>query len=562
LFWKIEVSHTFTLFYIKVPKPVYLAGNAGDTSGTGFNRGVLHLNVGARAHMRGESEEEINEGYSIEKIARDPDYPGEIVRVEAFGRSQTFRGVTGIVADAGDGYNYIDIGPGITSPVTLTGGSKRDWLLYAGTGDAIFNAGDDDDEILGGHGRNTYIMRDGFGRDSINSLSTENYFDLSSVTEDLTGALTAERMILSPSGYNRLFLGPATANGRDAQLLPLSDDRVTVILENHGFTVGQKVRMVVPDVASYTGEFTVESVSAKTFTFAAYNFDRPIPTGTTTKSGPVFHDGFETAYIRTNISNWQPGHVLNLESSTNAYNGPVTVERLDSNWYYFSVKWEDVRESVDTPVLPVELKLGSGDDHLTIPGDLNYTLTLFASGGYDTLRILGALNETQTVVLGQYSNNQLYVLWTGIDRLDLVDPTVSLTINGGGPQTPISLGSMSLGIVAQSLSLTVDIMADDFEVNVRDSLNLANQLTINELDLRVLGDDQDLTIDRPIVATTAAADRTRRYCIASRWHPVHRPVTGNQGPTADHRFRYPESVRRSAVRRGLVRLHHRPDHHQ
>ena len=62
---------------------------------------------------------------------------------------------------------------------------------------------------------------------------------------------------------------------------------------------------------------------------------------------------------------------------------------------------------------------------------------------------------------------------------------------------------MSLGIVAQSLLLTVDITADDFEVNVRDSLNLANQLTINELDLRVLGDDQDLTVTRPIVATTA-----------------------------------------------------------
>ncbi|MFN5437746.1 MAG: hypothetical protein ACK5ES_24520, partial [Planctomyces sp.] len=503
LFFKIEVSHTFTLFYVKMPKPVYLAGNAGDTSGTGFNRGVLYLNMGPRAHLRNESVGEVNEGFIVEKIARDPDYPGEIVRVQAFGRSQSFRGVTGIVADTGDGYNYVKIGDSIRSPVTLTGGGKRDWLLHSGTGDAVFNAGDDDDEIQGGLGRNTYIMKNAFGRDVINSLSTDNYFDLSGVTENLTGSLTADRLIVAPSGYNRLVTGVATINGLEAKLLPLGIDRVTAILPGHTFKAGQKVRVVAPGIASYTGEFIIESVVPNALTFAAVSFDRPLPTGTPTKSGPIFHDGVETAYIRTTIEDWHPGYILNLESSTNAYNGPIQVNRVDANWYSFNVKWEDVRESVDTAVLPTQLILGSGNDHLTIPGDLNYSLNLVASGGYDTLRIVGSLNETQTIVLGQYTNNQLNILWTGIERVDLVDPTVSLTINGGGPQTPISLGSMSLGIVAQSLLLTVDITADDFEVNVRDSLNLANQLTINELDLRVLGDDQDLTVTRPIVATTA-----------------------------------------------------------
>ncbi|MFM8479280.1 MAG: hypothetical protein ACKOEO_26120, partial [Planctomycetaceae bacterium] len=384
LFTKIEVSHTFTHFYVKIPRPVYLAGNAGDRAGTGFNRGVLYLNIGARAHMRNEAEDEINEGFIVQKIARDPDYPGEIVRVEAFGRGQTFRGVTGIVADGGDGYDYIQIEPGIVSPVTLTGGGKRDWLIYSGSGSAVFNGGDDDDEIQGGYGQNTYIFRNGFGRDLITSLSTDNQFDLSGVTEDLTGSLAADRMILSPSGYNRSDLGIATVNGREARLLPFSTDRVTAVLNNHGFTVGQKVRIVSTNVASYTGEFTVESVSTNTFRFAAFNFDRPIPLGTASKSGPIFHDGLETAYIRTNISGWQPNHVLNIESSTNAYNGPFIVDRVDSNWYSFRVSWEDVRESVDTVVLPDELRLGSGNDHLTIPGSLSRSLALFASGGYDT----------------------------------------------------------------------------------------------------------------------------------------------------------------------------------
>ncbi|HAV31157.1 MAG TPA: hypothetical protein DCX79_04050, partial [Planctomycetaceae bacterium] len=343
----------------------------------------------------------------------------------------------------------------------------------------------------------------GFGRDKITSLSSSNRFDLSAVTEDLTGSISPNQFVLSPSGYNRRFLGVATVNGRDAQLLPRSVDRVTVVQENHGLTVGRKVQILSPSAPAYTGEFTVESISARTFTIAAYNFDRPIPTGTASESGPIFHDGRQTAYIRTTISNWKPNHVLNLESSTNAYNGPVIVDRIDSNWYSFSVDWEDVREAVDTAVLPDELKLGSGDDHLTIPGSLNRRLSLFSSSGYDTLQIAGSLGEIQTIITGQYDNHLLHILWTGIDRLELVDPTIDMVIHGAADDAPIQFGNVSLGIVAQSLALPVDLSVDDFEVNVRDSLNLQHQLVVNELNLRVFGDDQSLTVVNPVSATTA-----------------------------------------------------------
>ncbi|MFN5977050.1 MAG: hypothetical protein ACK48U_21595, partial [Planctomyces sp.] len=47
LFTKIDVSTTFNLFYVKVPQPIYLAGNASDTSGQGFDRGTLYMNIGA-----------------------------------------------------------------------------------------------------------------------------------------------------------------------------------------------------------------------------------------------------------------------------------------------------------------------------------------------------------------------------------------------------------------------------------------------------------------------------------------------------------------------------------
>jgi hypothetical protein len=171
LFTKVDVSTTFNLFYIKIPKPIYLAGNANDTVGTGFNRGTLYLNIGSRAGMRNMSEDDVNEGFVLTKIAADPDYPGEIIRVEAFGRSQTFRGVTAISADAGTGFDYISIGPGILAPVTLIGGDRRDWLLHYGSGNAIIDGGTDDDELHGGTGTNTFRFGNAFGRDAISSES-------------------------------------------------------------------------------------------------------------------------------------------------------------------------------------------------------------------------------------------------------------------------------------------------------------------------------------------------------------------------------------------------------
>ncbi|MGV2337159.1 MAG UNVERIFIED_CONTAM: hypothetical protein LVR18_24725 [Planctomycetaceae bacterium] len=63
--------------------------------------------------MRNESEGDADEGYVISRIGKDPDYEGEIVRIQAFGRSQTFRGVTGIVGDMGDGFDYLEVQAGI-----------------------------------------------------------------------------------------------------------------------------------------------------------------------------------------------------------------------------------------------------------------------------------------------------------------------------------------------------------------------------------------------------------------------------------------------------------------
>ncbi|MEI7701280.1 MAG: hypothetical protein WCK86_15885, partial [Planctomycetia bacterium] len=507
VFTKIVISATFTLFYIQVPKPFYLAGNADDTVGTGFRRGVLYLNMGRRGLLRNEAEEENNEGFIVTRIAKDPDYPGEIVQVQAFGLSQRFRGVTGIVADGDDGFDYIKIEPRLTVPVQLTGGDSRDWLLHYGSGEAILNGGDDDDEILGGYGLNTFVMSDGFGRDTITSLSNTNRFDLSSMQEDLSGSLTSEKLLVAPSGYNRKIIGTAVLDGRQVTLLPQTigttfNTHVTGFLAGHGLSVGSRIVLSDCTSAAYNGEFTVTGVTADTFTFIAVNFSQAPPTGTPTHVGTIFHDGDHTAYINAIIPRWAPGYILNITSSTNACNGDFVVDRISDDWYSFDLNWADIRETIDTAVLPNELVMGQGNDLFVVPGDLARQINLFSSGGYDILRISGSLASSLHIVSGYFVNNSLAITYQGIERLELIDSTQNLRLTGSAESVAIQLGGISLGIVAQQLTVPVDLQADDLEVNVRDSLSLTHVLSVNELDLRVFGDEQGITVRQPVIAQT------------------------------------------------------------
>ncbi|MFN9288612.1 MAG: hypothetical protein ACK6EB_11095, partial [Planctomyces sp.] len=148
-----------------------------------------------------------------------------------------------------------------------------------------------------------------------------------------------------------------------------------------------------------------------------------------------------------------------------------------------------------------DLTLGKGADSLTIPGSLNRTLNLFSpAGGLDTLRINGSLQPTQTIVPGSYHNLNLHVFWTGIDRLELVDPIVDLTISGTTASTDINLGGTALGITARSVSIPVALTASAVELNVRDSLQIIHDLQTSDLNLRVFGDNQSITLPAPVVA--------------------------------------------------------------
>ncbi|MGV2332785.1 MAG UNVERIFIED_CONTAM: hypothetical protein LVR18_01105 [Planctomycetaceae bacterium] len=73
---KIDVSTTFNLFYVKIPQPIYLAGNANDTAGQGFNRGTLYLNMGSRSGMRNMSPGETKRRFRRHENRPGPGLPG------------------------------------------------------------------------------------------------------------------------------------------------------------------------------------------------------------------------------------------------------------------------------------------------------------------------------------------------------------------------------------------------------------------------------------------------------------------------------------------------------
>src|SRR5262249_10251314 len=87
LFFSGSVHMHFTLGYVELPKPIYLAGSETDPfSLAPDSNGTLVLNTGSRAVNRGVAEDEPNEAYIIDHLGSDPS--GEIVKVTFGGRSQ------------------------------------------------------------------------------------------------------------------------------------------------------------------------------------------------------------------------------------------------------------------------------------------------------------------------------------------------------------------------------------------------------------------------------------------------------------------------------------------
>ena len=190
-----SVSKTFTIGYLAVPPPVFLASlasefntqtgqvinpNLGDaraniaarhlwdnTDLTKDGDGTLYLNIGNRADLRSVNGIPAGEPYRndedeyfiiehIDDVPLDGQTPlpngSETIKVTALGRTQTFRGVKKIVAlDAGQGDDIIVVKDGVTSQLDLHGGADNDTIVALGTGggagaQSVLDGGSGDDE--------------------------------------------------------------------------------------------------------------------------------------------------------------------------------------------------------------------------------------------------------------------------------------------------------------------------------------------------------------------------------------------------------------------------------
>ncbi|HEY3484830.1 MAG TPA: calcium-binding protein, partial [Ilumatobacteraceae bacterium] len=164
LFVTIEKTATFSLGYLQLPPPVFLAGDANGpdngclTGGSGScnqdsnwnpdGDGILYLNVGSRAGHRNIGSGVIHEVYTVGDGGYD-DLGRRLTKVSAFGRSNAFANVTSIQAttfDLGNDQLYID--SSITAPVTINMGGGDDVVTYAGNNaGTTINGGSGDDYI-------------------------------------------------------------------------------------------------------------------------------------------------------------------------------------------------------------------------------------------------------------------------------------------------------------------------------------------------------------------------------------------------------------------------------
>ncbi|TMC40761.1 MAG: hypothetical protein E6J28_00745, partial [Chloroflexi bacterium] len=156
LFFSINADASFNIGTIKLPKPVYLAGDAGggaaDGQATWHGGGAtLWLNTGARSNAHtGYPGSGVSSGggqWTIEHVGGTAGH--ENVQVTAFGHQQVFKNVGAIVAHGGTADSFI-VAKGVTSHTTvqLAGGNAS--LVYDGRGGADLTGGSGTDYIEAG----------------------------------------------------------------------------------------------------------------------------------------------------------------------------------------------------------------------------------------------------------------------------------------------------------------------------------------------------------------------------------------------------------------------------
>ena len=155
LFWTIHKSASFTIGYLELPVPIFLAGSGGSCpnganqpgcqpqtwNGTAGTPQPLILNVGNLAQYRNIGGDGTNDSYEISQVGGSSG--DATIQVNAFGRQETYQHVSSIVADwssqsctaSAPCSETVQVDPSVTVPVHVTGSTgafSDNTIEYAG----------------------------------------------------------------------------------------------------------------------------------------------------------------------------------------------------------------------------------------------------------------------------------------------------------------------------------------------------------------------------------------------------------------------------------------------
>ena len=225
LFFTIHKNAHFYIGTIQLPKVIHLAGQPGNTDldYKSFTGGVLVLNTGTRAGIRGVGDGITNESYIVEHVAGTAG--NETVRVKAFGREQIFTGVTKIVADGGSGNDTFLMAEGLLSEFDLSGGVGEDVFIINGGYGVLHGDGDDDYFEAAGQTGSLTIWGGG-GNDYIVNTSARGVVIHGEAGNDTIFGGTGNDTITGDADADYI----ETGGGDDAVDGGLGNDRIRVLL--------------------------------------------------------------------------------------------------------------------------------------------------------------------------------------------------------------------------------------------------------------------------------------------------------------------------------------------
>ena len=139
-----------TIASIAIPASIF--PTRPPTLATVDDQGKLLLNVGTRSVERTVANDQTAEAYQL------TDMGGGKVKVEAFGYTEIYEGVTGgVLADFGSDNDTLTLTRGFKIPVTAHGGDGNDKLTTADSGPVNFYGDSGNDTLIGGMGNDTLV---------------------------------------------------------------------------------------------------------------------------------------------------------------------------------------------------------------------------------------------------------------------------------------------------------------------------------------------------------------------------------------------------------------------